>query len=342
MRKYLLHLVIIFNILIIWEPPTARGFEKTGTAAATFLKIGVGARAMALGGSFVARADDASALYWNPAGIGHILRPSLMGAHSAWIGDLSHDFVGFVAPFHNGRIGVSGLFLNTEEIEITTIYDQDGTGLFYDASDMALSLAYSQFLTDRFNVGVSVKYIHQSVYDMTAQTVAFDIGTQLKTNFGGAVVGMAVTNFGGKMILSGSRLIVASDADPNYEGDHPVDARLKTESWALPLTFRVGVALAVIGDDTLFFINPDHTVSLSLDGLHPNDGPERGSIGIEYSWQDMFMLRSGYRFGYDQRDLSWGGGVKIGMKSYAVVVDYAYSALELLDDIQTISIGVEF
>ena len=45
------------------------GAQRTGMAAAQFLKIGVGARAAGMGESFVAVSNDASALYWNPAGI---------------------------------------------------------------------------------------------------------------------------------------------------------------------------------------------------------------------------------------------------------------------------------
>ena len=244
-------ILITLIILLLFCPATGLAFEKTATTCAPFLKVGAGARALGLGGSFVAHSGDVSALYWNPAGIASISRPVMSGTHMEWIGGLSHDFVGFVTPLASGTIGISGIFLNTDKIEITTMYEQDGTGLYYDTSDMALGLTYSRFLTDRFAVGLTTRYIHQSLYDLSAQTVSFDIGTQLTTNFWGAVLGMSISNFGGKMALSGSKLIVATDIDPNFSGDRDVDARLKTEAWPLPLTFRVGLVMDVIGGTNL-------------------------------------------------------------------------------------------
>ncbi len=159
-------ILIILIILLLSCASTGLAFEKTATTSAPFLKIGSGARALGLGGSFVAQSGDVSALYWNPAGIASISRPTLSGTHLEWIGGLSHDFVGFVTPFSNGTLGVSGIFLNSDEIEITTMYEQDGTGLYYDTSDMALGLTYSRFLTDRFALGMTTRYIHQSLYDL--------------------------------------------------------------------------------------------------------------------------------------------------------------------------------
>ena len=57
------------------------GFSKVGTAAAQFLKIGVGARAMGLGGTFSAIANDVSTIYWNPAGIANLKTTSIGFTH---------------------------------------------------------------------------------------------------------------------------------------------------------------------------------------------------------------------------------------------------------------------
>ena len=75
--------------------------SKVGTTAATFLEIPVGARAVGMGGAFVSVANDATALYWNVAGIANLERNEIMGIHSRWIAETSFDFGGLVIPLRN-------------------------------------------------------------------------------------------------------------------------------------------------------------------------------------------------------------------------------------------------
>ena len=297
---------------------------------------------MALGGSFTAQSDDPGALYWNPAGIAQINKRIVYANHSAWLGDLSHEYTALITPLSKGVIGVSGIFLNSNEIEITTIYDQDGTGIFYDASDLALGISYGRMLTDRFAVGLTCRYIHQSLYNVSAQTVCFDVGTLLQTNFWGTKIGMAIVNFGGKMSLSGPGIIVSSDIDQIYQGDRPVDARLKTESWPLPLTFRLGINVDLVGGDNYIVESSEQKLTLSADGVHPNDSSERGSFGLEYVWKDLMQLRTGYLIGYNERSFTWGGGVSFDINPYHFNVDYSYCDFGILSNVQSISLSIMF
>ena len=81
-------LIIILIVIAFQTAGFAGGFSKVGTAAAQFLKIGVGARAMGLGGSFTALANDVSTLYWNPAGITNFNGFSLAVTHTEWFADI--------------------------------------------------------------------------------------------------------------------------------------------------------------------------------------------------------------------------------------------------------------
>src|SRR5512146_2945577 len=72
------------------------GAQRAGTASMEFLKIGVGARASGMGESFVAMANDASALFWNPAGIAQFKDNEVIAAHANWLVDIKHDFAGAV------------------------------------------------------------------------------------------------------------------------------------------------------------------------------------------------------------------------------------------------------
>jgi long-subunit fatty acid transport protein len=94
--------------------------NKAGTTAAQFLKIGVGARGTAMAGAVSAVIDDASALYWNPAGLLELSRLSLHATHTKWIADIDHEYAGLVVPVgDNSRLGISATLLTVGEIEIT-------------------------------------------------------------------------------------------------------------------------------------------------------------------------------------------------------------------------------
>jgi len=80
-------------------PLTAEGaqiFEKVGTLGGQSLKIGVGARAAAMGDAYVAIADDATAVYWNPAGIARLSGQSVTVNHTAWPADILFDQAAYV------------------------------------------------------------------------------------------------------------------------------------------------------------------------------------------------------------------------------------------------------
>ncbi|CUT05986.1 UPF0164 family protein, partial [Candidatus Kryptobacter tengchongensis] len=74
-----------------------------GTTSAPFLEIPVGGRATAMGGSFVAIANDASAIYWNPSGISRFNRIEAIFQFTNWLADTKFGFIGVVIP-----VGVFG------------------------------------------------------------------------------------------------------------------------------------------------------------------------------------------------------------------------------------------
>src|SRR5439155_18087839 len=69
------------------------GEQRAGTSSATFLKIGVGARAVGLGESFVAVANDPSAIFWNPAGLASLQKEELLFSHAGWPGDIHYEHI---------------------------------------------------------------------------------------------------------------------------------------------------------------------------------------------------------------------------------------------------------
>lgn len=336
----------IFIILFIsglFHNSYSGGFSKVGTAVAQFLKIGVGARAAGMGESYAAIANDVSALYWNPAGISNLNSISVGISHSQWLADIYHNYAGMTIPLSESDvIGISAISLSTNEQEVTTVEQPNGTGVFYNVSDIAVGLSYSRVLTDRFSVGITAKYIQQTAYNVSANTVALDIGTYLRTGFHNLVIAMCVSNFGGNMQLEGRDLIILADINRDISGEYNPDARLKTEAYPLPLNFRIGVAMDIVGGRDPIIPADDHRFIMAIDGNHPNDNNERVNIGGEYSWSDTFFARLGYKINYDLEKWTFGAGVKIDIGSQKVGFDYAFVDYNALGKVSRFSVELRF
>lgn len=336
----------IVSLLVMMTLPVTSfgaGFSKVGTAAAQFLKISVGARPMGMGETYAAIANDVSALYWNPAGITNVKSLSVGVSHSQWFAELFHNYAGMVIPLgESDAFGISALTLGTDEQEVTTVEQPDGTGIFYNVNDIAIGLSYARTLTDRFSVGLTAKYIQQDAYNESANTVAIDIGTYLQTGYHNLVIGMCVSNFGGNMQLEGRDLISLADINKQISGEYNPDARLKTEPWPLPLNFRVGIAMDIVGGPDPLFQSEYHHFMMALDGNHPNDNNERVNIGGEYSWNETFYARIGYKINYDVGKWTYGAGVRVNIGGQQAGFDYALADYNDLGKISRLSVELTF
>lgn len=341
MKKYLSLLgILLFMTSYQLEAQT---FRKVGSSAAQFLKIGVGSRPLAMSSAYAGVANDASALYWNPAGIASVRQLAWTASHTKWIADVTHQFTGLVVPIGNSSsLGFSATFISMDQEEITTEANPQGTGFFWDATDLAVAISYARWMTDRFAIGVTAKYVSQKIWNESAATIAFDVGTYLHTHFKGIVIGMCFSNFGGSLQLAGRDLIREYDYNPNNSLNVGVETRLHTEPWPLPVNFRVGIAMDVIGQDDNFIRSADNRLTIATDGTHPNDDSEKLNFGLEYGWKETVFARAGYGVGYDLAEFSYGGGLKFKVSGASFLFDYALAPYQKLGTIHYFTIGLNF
>jgi hypothetical protein len=319
----------------------AKEVTKTGTTAATFLKVDVGARAVGMGSAYVSVVKDATAMYWNPAGLARVEGNEAVFSYAKWIADIGISYAGVVVNLGNfGNIGVSGQFLTMDEMERTTILQPDGTGEMFDAGSYAFGLSYARNLTDRFSIGMTAKFIQERIYHSTANGAALDIGVLYDTQLNGMKIGMSITNYGTKMRISGRDMQTQMDPDPTVSGNNEnIPAYLKTDAFDLPLLFRIGVSMDVLkgyGNSNLI---------VAVNALHPNDDYESVNVGCEYIFNKMFAIRAGYKSLFNnesEEGLSLGAGLYYPIGNVQLMLDYAYRDFGVLNYIQKFTIGLGF
>jgi hypothetical protein len=340
MKTILLYLLA--TVVAIAEV-SAEETHKLGTAAATFLRIPVGARAVGMGSSFVSMVDDPSAIFWNPSVLSSLQADAMMVDHSAWLPGINFDFVGIVLPIENfGTVGFGTTILHTDEMEVTTPDMQMGTGELFTASSLAIGVSYSRSLTDRFSIGGTFKYIRETIYNCYASGVAFDVGTIFVTPFAGIRLGASISNFGTKMRMDGEDLNFRADIAPNQEGNNQsVVGRLNTDEFDLPLIMRIGISGEVVKTE-------DFRLTLSADGINPNDNAQSANIGGEVGLLDeKVRLRAGYRdlflnenefgmtFGVSVNEIEVIGGISIS-------TEYAYQQFIHLGESNRFTVNIRF
>ncbi len=315
--------------------------SNVGTNSAAFLEIGVGARAMAMGGSYVSLSNDPTAVYYNPSGIVWMNTPQIELMHNEWLVDTNFDFVAFTMPLplFSSAIGVSLTLLNYGEQEIRTTSRPEGVGLNYSARDYAVSFTYAQALTDRFSFGLTGKYINQKILNTSGGTAALDIGIFYSTPFRGLNLGMSISNFGGEISISGRDLETVVDPDPDNETINNVPVRFKTDSYPLPQIFRAGISYNMNWGSF-------GSLVLSTDVLHPSNSTESVNFGVEYGYGGVFFLRAGHENTFEEdaiNGLTLGGGIDYrGLGGIGLRVDYAYSDWGVLQTVHRFSLGLVF
>ena len=291
--------------------PTLGG-QRAGIATAQFLKIGVGARASAMGEAFTAVANDASALYWNPAGLAQLEKNQIIFSHNEWLVDIKHEFAG--AVYHisdNDVIGIAFTSLHMDDMPVTTEVMPFGTGEYFSFGDLAIAVTFSRKMTKQFSFGGTIRYIEETLAKLKMRGVMIDLGTFYWTGLGTTRFAVAISNFGNELAPDGEVVLFGNRKNSGWQSFSP------------PTIFRIGFAFEPYQDDI-------HKITTAVQLNHPNDNSENVVAGVEYSWKNIFYLRGGYKFNVDEQNYSFGAGVFAPVGIADVMFDYAFSNFERL------------
>ncbi|MBI4503182.1 MAG: PorV/PorQ family protein [Gemmatimonadetes bacterium] len=335
-------------------------FDNTGfgTKSAEFLLLGAGARGAALGGSFAAIANDASALYWNPAGLALMPRAEALISTYRYVADTRYSWAGLAFPLSGGEraIGFQGGTFGFSDQPVYTVENPEGDGTTYSVAESFLGLTYAQQFSDRFSAGITGKFISDKLGKTAGTAIAVDFGTNFHASIGPRPIraSFVIQNLGSTLEHSGSALETAVEREPPLDQSNipqqPQNARLTTKEWNLPITFRVGLAFDVMNSASSRF-------TLLSEFTQPDNSNAAANGAVEWSLMNVanshvsFNVRGGYTYQPDNNltpdetvvgfsstlsskenldGLAFGGGLAYNRGGFGLSLDYARRNLGIL------------
>ncbi|UCE18022.1 MAG: PorV/PorQ family protein [Gemmatimonadota bacterium] len=294
-------------IVIMASPPALSGeiYSKAGSKGLSFLKIGLGARAGALGDAYVSLANDATAPLWNPAGLNSIDGRDVLFIHNQWFQDIRSEFVGTAMTFGNDGFGLGFLFNTVGDIENRAPQTGKLIGTF-STYDIAFTGAYARRFTRQISLGMTLKILYEKIHIYSSSGFALDLGARISPGIDNVTLGAVIQNIG-KM------------------------GTMRNEETPLPLTTKVGLNYV----STVESLNG--TLLFTADVNKASDYRTTFHTGLEYSLNQRLALRGGYQFGQDERSFSAGIGLRLNMYR----LDYAYAPYDYdLGDTHRLTFGI--
>ena len=326
MKRICIVLLLLAGVLAL----PAEAQRKAGRNGAAFLEVGVGAREVALGSAVTSIGNDANQIFWNPAGVALASNQQFSTAFSytEWIADLNYGAVALAYNLGNsGTVGIGVQYFGISDIAanrqngytdpiLQDLVTDNETSATYDFLDLAVSASYSRYFFDRLTLGATFKIVNESIDSESASAVAFDFGSIYRITPEWQIAAR-LNNLGTSMTY--------------YNQDNP-----------LPLSFSIGTSFYALNTEQA-------RLMLALDTTKPQDSQQLVYGGAEVSFYDLFFVRGGYKFNYSgneddgtsERDpidtsiegFSLGGGIQYAVSGYALAVDYAYTQMDLLNNV---------
>jgi len=290
-------------VIVISFPSFADSIhKKTGTSSAQFLKVDIGARAIAMGEAFTAISDDANSIFWNPAGLYQIKQPEASFTYNRWLADITQGTIVYAQPLGIGAAGCSLVYFNMGEL---TGRDDTGERIpNFTAYDVEALFSYSYPFSNILSCGMNLKIIQEKIEDEKANATAVDLGGLYRTPVENLTTSLVFQNIGTEM-------------------------EFIAKTYSLPAVLKIGLGYHIF----------DKRLGFALDLIKPKDNKFQSNFGAEYRVKEKLFLRAGYR---SLSDYGTGFSAGIGLSIAEWIVDYAYLPCNRLENVHQVTLSVRF
>jgi hypothetical protein len=300
------------------------GGQRTGISSLTFLKNDVSPRAIGLAGAITTMKGDAYASQWNPAALTELGNHSFAASTRMYGLGVNHSFgAANIKLRENDYLAVSVNNLYSGQMEVRTEFQPKGTGQFFAVNSMAIGLTYAKALTYKFSVGITAKYVNETMDIFTAHTLAVDFGLLYKTDFKDLRFGVFLQNFGPNSTTRGS-----------YSPFSFANKQFAADGFSTPTVFKFGASMSPLKTDL-------HCLNTSLELNHPGDNSSNIRVGVEYVYHELLFLRAGYGLGLANYSIpTFGIGIRTIVKNQIIHINYAFAFVNALGVNHNIGISI--
>jgi hypothetical protein len=249
------------------------------------LSLGVGGRALGMGDAFTAIADDASAVYWNAAGLSHVKRMQIGLTYDNFIADTLFGQIQFAAPLPAGTIGADVIYMNGGSL--MGMDDFGNQTESFGFLNIGAAVAYGIAINENLSAGIAVKVISLTSGSISSLGFAGDLGAMYKAGIFSA--GLNVQNLGGS-----------------------------TGNYSMPSSIRLGAAVKALSSNM-------HDIIIAVDGQYLKHDEISAGAGVEYTYDKTLTARLGYKTAFGASNLEGLKGIcgGIGIKYQNFNFDYA-------------------
>lgn len=282
------------------------GGQRAGLSALSFLKNDLNPQAFAMGGASIANSINLYASESNPASLALLKNNGIALSNVAVGAGINQSYLGVVyRPENYGTLGFNVNSLNSGEMEVRTEFEPNGTGQVFYVNNTAVGVNYAQKLSDRFSLGIGLRYVYEGIAEYNNHTVTGDLGFLYTTDYKDLTFAVVVKNFGGNSQLRGS----------GFESDFNRSV-LSLEKYTTPTIFKMGFSLVPYKTE-----KQKLTVAAELN--HPNDNAENVRLGAEMSFGEMVFTRVGYKLSVKGQNFpTFGVGIKSRLGNNSLLIDY--------------------
>jgi len=315
--------IIAIILFLLAGQVFAGGDRRKGSAGAPELRIPIGSRATALGGSVIADVQGLESIYWNPAGASSIRGVEAMFSYLDYIADMTFTFGAVGINLQGiGVLGFSARLLNIGDIVVTREDMPMGTGEILNPSFATLGVSFARQMTDRIFFGTSLNFINEQVSHVSTRGICMDFGFQyIPGLIRGLKLGVVVKNIGPNLRFSGSDLNHTASLETQLTGAERKQFRSVLEDFELPSYFQIGLSMSPIETE-------NSKVNVNASFRNNNFIEDEMMAGVEYVYNDMIFIRGGYSSSKQAEYLygpSFGAGFKYTLGLNTFYFDYSFA-----------------
>lgn len=277
---------------------TAGNPDRQGEAGAYELLMNPWARSAGLHSMTTANVQGVEANWINVAGLSRINKTEVLIGNSDYLRgtDIRMNAFGISQRVgKNSAFSLSIMSLNFGDIPVTTTEQPEGTGAFYSPAFFNIGFGYAHTFENKVSVGILVRGISESLADVSAFGFAIDAGVQYVTgeddNF---KFGISLRNVGSRMTFGGEGLSV-NGPSPNG-GGYPLTFEQRSASFELPSMLNIGMSYD-------FLIGEKNRITALGNFTANSFSEDQIGGGLEYAFNEMFMVRGGYRYDFGSKDV---------------------------------------